>query len=424
MLIALLVVTAPFVLRSGGMVRFVLVAAAASGVWLALVVRQSVPRRSLRYVLLIAIVLRIPLWLSPPELSGDVWRYLWDGTVSLSGVSPYSAPPDAPSLIHLRSDWHQEINHPEIPTIYPPYAQLLFLIPALGGGSLLLWRLTLLLFELVALRLLHRLSPSKALLWAVCPLAVWEGHWSAHVDLAAAAALLAAVVFAARPLLSGGALAVAAGIKIVPLVALPMLLSRATRRVGFTVAFLVTSVLATLPFLGGPIMPGASDYARRWSFNGPVHLPIVTLVERLGLDDAARHVWTLIKDPLRLEPVSATVYGLLYPDFLTRVVLAAMLAAGVVWIARESSDLPSGVADSLGLLLILSPTIHPWYWLPVAVVALVAGRHLWLFLAAGSVFSYLLYQSASPILAVALSHGVPLLAWLLVTWRATKRADA
>ena len=69
-----------------------------------------------------------------PMLSDDVYRYVWDGRVQLEGVHPYRYAPVDPALGTLR-DAHvfPRINHPEVPTIYPPLAQSLFAGLALAG---------------------------------------------------------------------------------------------------------------------------------------------------------------------------------------------------------------------------------------------------------------------------------------------------
>lgn len=402
---------APVIFRFVDFGGFALYAVVGAALWLALLKSPGNLILSLRSVLMIALLLRTPMWFFPPDLSGDLWRYLWDGIVSASGQNPYSASPDDPSLVPLRQEWHSEINHPEIATIYPPYAQLLFLIPGLAGGSLLIWRILLLLLDMTAIRFLHRHDPRLSLLWTTFPLVVWEGHWNGHADLAAAAALLAAVILARRPLASGISLGVAAGIKLVPLFAFPVFLVFCRQRAQRSLAVALTLGISLLPFVGGPLMPGLSDYAERWSFNGPLYTPIVSTIEALEVDEVLRDLWTAVKDPLGLEHVSSRVYDSLHPPFVARAILACLLAGGLVVVLRRTSTVPAAVADSLALLLIVSPTVHPWYWLPVVIVALVAGREIWLFLACGSLLSYLLYENVAPSAVLILSWGAPLAAW-------------
>src|SRR5258708_9413559 len=70
-----------------------------------------------RGAIAIGIGLRVIFLFATPQLSGDVWRYLFDCRTLASGVNPYKALPDEP-----------RVNHPEIPTIYPPHAEMLFAV--------------------------------------------------------------------------------------------------------------------------------------------------------------------------------------------------------------------------------------------------------------------------------------------------------
>ncbi|HWW61393.1 MAG TPA: hypothetical protein VN181_08505, partial [Thermoanaerobaculia bacterium] len=120
-------------------------------------------------IVAIALVLRAPLMTSEPLLSNDVYRYLWDGQALRSGVNPYAHAPHDP-----------RINHPEIPTIYPPHAEALFVL----APNLFTWRLVIVAFDLFALFLL-RGRPRVALAYATFPLLLFEGTWSGHVDAVA-----------------------------------------------------------------------------------------------------------------------------------------------------------------------------------------------------------------------------------------------
>ncbi|MFW5904870.1 MAG: hypothetical protein ACOCUZ_01505, partial [bacterium] len=94
-------------------------------------------RRALAVVWGVAVLLRLGLLPVAPELSDDVFRYLWDGHVQLQGVNPYRYAPSDPALTDIRTPWHSRINHPDISTIYPPVAQMAFFVIALLGGGIL-----------------------------------------------------------------------------------------------------------------------------------------------------------------------------------------------------------------------------------------------------------------------------------------------
>ena len=75
-------------------------------------------------ILAVALALRLMFLFAPPQLSDDIYRYLWDGNNLLRGVNPYAAAPaEIPPPPALKAV-HSWINHPEYVTIYPPAAQL------------------------------------------------------------------------------------------------------------------------------------------------------------------------------------------------------------------------------------------------------------------------------------------------------------
>lgn len=83
---------------------------------------------------------------SVPVLENDLYRYVWDGNVSAVGVSPYRYSPqqviraqlndplddDLTRLVRLRQERPglqellEQVNQPELPTIYPPVSQWAF----------------------------------------------------------------------------------------------------------------------------------------------------------------------------------------------------------------------------------------------------------------------------------------------------------
>jgi len=77
-------------------------------------------------ILMVALLLRLMFLFTPPQLSDDIYRYLWDGSTMLRGTNPYASAPStvkpAPELAVV----HSRINHPDYVTIYPPMAQVTF----------------------------------------------------------------------------------------------------------------------------------------------------------------------------------------------------------------------------------------------------------------------------------------------------------
>jgi hypothetical protein len=364
-LLAAAVAFAPPATARFGFPAFVTLYSLAMTAWLTLS-RASLP---LRYVIPIALVLRALLLFSDPLLSGDVYRYLSDGRVLASGNNPYAYTPTDP-----------RINHPEIRSIYPPHAQLLFA----AVHQLTLWRLLIIAFDLAAIVLLRR----HALAYATFPLVLFEGTWNGHVD--AIAGVLVAIALLRS---SGIAAAFASGMKIIPFAAVPTLLRQAKHCTRFVLAFATALALPILPFLRGPLMPGFRDYATRWIFNSPLYDVVFAILDRIP----TKTIWT--HHPLRFQFLSDFVYRHLYTDFLTRAVMA-VIAVGCIVLARRAST-------AIAALLLCSPAIHPWYWLALAAASMIEGRR-WHLVALCAPFSYLLYTGTPKFVVYAFCYAIAL----------------
>jgi hypothetical protein len=369
--LAAMAAAVPWLTARFGFAAFVAGYAVTTLAWLVLR-RARVP---LHIAVAAGIGLRLLFLFVTPQLSGDVWRYLFDGRTLASEVNPYTVLPNDP-----------RVNHPEIPTIYPPHAELLFAV----AHHLTLWRLLLLACDVAILLLLRE----HAFALATFPPLLFEGAWSGHVEIAAALLLLLA--WQRR---SGAAFAGAVGMKVIPIAALPALLLRSSTRWRFLGAFTLVLLVPVVPFLmTGPLMPGMRDYATRWIFNSPAYDALFFAIDRLELAPHLKNAFTAIKDPLHLEPVAHFVYFHLYTDYLAR---AALACIALLLIARWRRD----PVASIGALLLCSPAIHPWYWL-VTVPLAIDRRWLWLALCAPA--SYLLYAGTPRIVVYALCYGVPL----------------
>ncbi len=198
-------------------------------VWL--VRRRSLPRKALIASLAIAALARLVIVATPPVMSTDLYRYVWDGRVQAAGINPYRYVPADPALAALRDAGSgptaifPNINRAETaPTIYPPVAQMLF--AAIGVTASSVWTLKGVMLALDVLagwfawRLLLAAGRPEAwvLVWALNPLVMREFAGTGHVDAAAVAASGAALLFAARrrPVWAGIALGIAVMCKLLP----------------------------------------------------------------------------------------------------------------------------------------------------------------------------------------------------------------
>ena len=361
--------------------------------WLAFDSRfERVP---LRWVFALALLLRAFAAFASPLLEDDHHRYLWDGWRSATTLDPYRLPPSAWfGEAALPQRWQavlNEINHPDIPTIYGPVLQALF---ALGHAiaPAQLWPLKGLLV-LADLALLHLLARHGAgarwlLAYALHPLVLKEAVASAHPDALVALFLLLTLIAWQRgqAVIVGVLLGLAVATKVAALVVLPLLLwapARNKRRWALSVgaAGVATVALLYLPFVSGGHSDAAalSVFSTTWRFN-----------------------------PLLYRVVEAVL-----PVAAARIAAALLIIAGIGVIAwrwrrqaQREPDAPPPIDTALVLLLLLSPVVNPWYWLWVLALSVHMRRTSVVAIAAVSALSYV-NSSVVPSLAGSQPFLVP-----------------
>lgn len=227
--------------------------------WLSLRSRDS--RSLLVLGLIFAALFRLSILFSPPYLSNDIYRYIWDGRVQFAGINPYRYIPADESLAELRDEKiYPNINRRDYAhTMYPPVAEGAFLLITRFNESVTWMKAAMLGFEAIAIWAIVQLLISfgfarqRVLIYAWHPLAVWEFAGSGHLD-ALAIAFIALALLARRKqagTLTGVLLACATCVKIFPVVLFPALYER--RSWKMPLAFVVTVLVAYLPYLSvGP----------------------------------------------------------------------------------------------------------------------------------------------------------------------------
>ncbi len=226
-----------------------------------IVTRARSSNSTLLIAIVFAVLFRVSILFAPPYLSDDIYRYIWDGRVQAAGINPYRYIPAAPELAQLRDDTiYPKINRREIAhTIYPPVAQVVFLLTTRISESVVWMKFTMLIFEMVAIwaiaSLLNLLGRPRQLLllYAWHPLVVWEFAGSGHVDAIAIGFIaLAFLAWQRRSDLGAGfLLASATLVKLFPLVLLPAMLKRDRWKV--VPLFAVTIIVGYLAYLSvGP----------------------------------------------------------------------------------------------------------------------------------------------------------------------------
>ncbi len=328
---------------SGMFVGLMLIAGAAYVAALALVSRGPGSRRLLLVCLLLGAVWRAALAASAPLVSDDVYRYVWDGRIQQYGLSPYETTPNDTDAQHLHTDLTRRIDptSAELPTIYPPAAELFFRLVTTLHESTAAIITAIVVCDLLTVLILWRWlattgrDPWWVLAYAWHPLVALEGAGGGHIDFVGTL-LVVTTVYALstrRPLLAASTLALSVTVKFLPVVLVPLLWRRVRLRHLAFASGLVGLVYLPFITLGAGLPVGSlGPYAERWRFNGPF-------------------------------------FSLLEPLLGPYVILAVATVSGLAlaWHFRQTTqvDDPRAWAWPLAGALLLLPAVYPWYlvWL-------------------------------------------------------------
>jgi len=266
-------------------------AAYAFAVWL--VLRHQFGRAALSVVFVAAVIARAIALPAPALLSTDVARYVWDGRVQAAGTNPYRYVPADPQLAPLRDQAiYPNINRVDYAvTIYPPVAEIIFLLTTRVSESITMMRLTMIGFEAVTVLALmalldrDRRPAARVLIYAWHPLTIWEFAGTGHVDAAAIALMTLAILAAVRDRRVLAGIALAAGTLIKPFVLLvaPPLWRRWDWRLPL--AFVATAIVCYLPYLsvGTGVLGYLGGYGDEQGYIDGKGFFLVALLRRLGL---------------------------------------------------------------------------------------------------------------------------------------------
>ena len=310
-------------------------------------------RRAVAFILVVAAALRVmavPIGIE----STDINRYVWDGRVQGAGINPYGHIPADPSLAFLRDEEiYPEINRKDYaPTIYPPFAQIVFFLTTRVSQQLWVMKSVMVGFDALTIwalmRLLEarRIPPTRILLYAWHPVPIWEFAADGHIDAVAVACLCLSLLAAElrRPVLAGIALGAATLTKVFPVLIGPALYRRWDWKLPL--AGFATIVVLYLPYIGAgtAVLGYSAGYSSEEHFS----------------DGLAVYPWLLAKHIVPGLPQAA--FAFYWP-----LVAVALLGLGLTSALRER---PSSI-DICGAFLIattftfLTSPHYIWYlaWL-------------------------------------------------------------
>ena len=324
------------------------------------------------WIITVGALLRLITVFSTPILEDDYYRYLWDGAVTANGENPFkyspksvidndsSVPASLDSLAEDSGNIIERINHPHIRTIYPIVAQLFFAgAYILFPWSLMGWRIVLLLVDVINLILLlqllkfFNLRSALVMIYWWNPLLVKEIFNSGHMDILIFPFVLGAMLLLVknRYLMSSGFLALGVGVKLWPILLLPLLLKRVfsdyKKMVSAFLVFAIISILIFIPvYLSGvDETSGFSTYSKSWENNDAFFTLVVW-------------IWQVILPVFGAHPG----YGQLAARITVFTILGILILFLLVRNSRDNVNVFNSCLIIIGAAFLISPTQFPWYF--------------------------------------------------------------
>lgn len=349
---------------------------------------------SLKGMLAAAIAVRVCLLFSTPNLSDDVFRFIWDGRITANGFNTYLYTPDflinefSIALKGINSSLYALLNSKSYFTVYPPVAQGLFYLSAALDTentklSIILFKSIILLGEIGVLyfgiKLLQLVDIPKRniLIYAFNPLVIIEGIGNAHYESIMVCFLLIGFVYLHQKKigLSAIALAISVSLKMLPLMFAPLLLRYLSFKQFIIYCSICLSVVALffLPFYDAQIFTNLFSsvdlYFHTFEFNASIYY----LIRKVGYWMYEYNIIHMVGHWLPL---------IVFSIFITIIFLVKKL---------NTQELIKWSLIFLTIYFFFATTVHPWYLISLVALCIFTRFSypvLWSFLAILSYSGY------------------------------------
>ena len=385
-----------------------------------LAVMQKIETIDIRWLIGFAILFRLLFLFAVPVLSDDIYRYIWDGRLLAGGINPYEYLPGEVigRVPGVDGEFFQLLNSPHYYSVYPPVAQFVFwvsavLFPGNLEGSILVFRLFVLLAEVGIFFLLfflarqYRIHPANLFWYALNPLVILELAGSLHLEVFMIFFVLLAISLLSinRTVTASVAFALAIGVKLLPLMFLPLMI----KRLGFKKAFVfftftgAFTLLLFAPLMGGPLVKGLSSslglYYQKFEFNaGPWFL--------------VREIGYWVKG-----------YNIIQSTGPWLAILSGILIIAYTRYDYQKKILLTEAAAILSCIYFsFSTIIHPWYIVPIVALFSLSRRKLGVVWSFFVFFTYLGYTAAgySEQYALVAIEYLAVFSWYFYEWKKLK----
>lgn len=338
-----------------------------------------------KHIYLISIFIRLGLLFAFPSLSDDIYRFFWDGKLTLSGISPYGIlPTDAlhQNIPYLDQELFEQLNSQSYYTIYPPISQLYYFLSAVSGDIVqanVVLKILFIITEVAGLFFLFKILKSLQLpiqlatIYMFNPLVILEGVGNLHFEVIMISFLCISIyyIFNNRIIYGAAWLALSISVKLLPLMLLPFFWFRWRSQQKwkfFIILFIFLSVLFS-PMAEGiqvtTFMQSVDLYFRKFEFNASIYY----VMRWLGYQISGYNLIQYLGPLLGLLTIGINVYQAAYTK--TSGAKVFLQYALIVWTAY----------------LLLATTVHPWYVISILFFAIFTSYRF------AAIWSYLIFIS-------------------------------
>ncbi len=340
---------------------------------------------------------RVVLLFCLPFWSQDVYRFIWDGRLVYSGLSPYEFKPDAIiNSVHFSNSYELYEKMGSLSAShfsnYPPLNQFVFLIAAILASKSIF--LSVLIFKIILLfadigiyhfgkKMLAVLgiSTKNVFLYFLNPLVIVELVGNTHFEGLMLFLLLLGIYsfFINKWIWSALFIALSISTKLVPLLLLPFFYQKLgfKKSVVFYVCILLLNYLLFLPFISESLVENYSQTIALWFVNFEFNASFYYVFRAIGYWLVGYNAIGVIG---KIIPVFS-VLVLLYYALIRRNVIPQMFFIHALF--------------ALLLYFLVATTIHPWYVINLLFLSLFTKYKFILVWTLTVILSYFAYSQES-----------------------------
>ncbi len=325
--------------------------------------RVFTTHRDILFFVFVGLLCRFCLLFSFPNLSDDIYRFLWDGHIFSQGINPYLYTPtewmsQTESSSEILKLLYPQLNSPDYYSIYPPICQGIFwfavkCFPESTYWSTVVIKFIFLISETLTIYILLKLtkqlgiSQRRVLLYVLNPLIIIELVGNLHFEAIMILFLMLALwsFYRNRFRLFGGFMAFSIATKLLPLMFLPFFLKRLKLKnllwagvSGLFIFFLLVLPFSTANFLQ-QFGSSLELYFQKFEFNASLYY----VLRWLG------YQWKGYNMIQTIGP------------FLSYLTVGIIVAIALLEKKHSLQNFFKVALLSFTLYLALATTVHPWY---------------------------------------------------------------